>query len=1050
MTRRAVSGLIIVLFAMVVGHLAWHIWLGPAVVPTYYLEEESRALAGADPAERQLYLRRELFLTQRPLHAWIEVLGYDHIWLYVNGQLIDDQVHEGCILGIVADLTPRLRPGRNVLAIVAKQTIISQPPIAAVKGAYILADGEHPLGPDDVWRCSPIFERKAYWWFDKEFDDRHWPAARVTNCQLKAQVTSPPRIATTATFGRWITPVDQSQTSAGMRRDFEVPERPRAAWLRVTSACDYRLAVNGILLDQQEVELGNRFPSEPVQRAYDITRVIRAGRNSVSLVVAGNAGPPHLLAELEVEDGSGRLVQVGTDERWRCKVGSPGDWLEPEPETASGWVLCHVESGNLHSEPWVAHREFLELTLPAAVMARRIVLEIALITSIALGTLLICRWAAWLFAMGGEFGRDGFGPGVLSLSLVLPTVALALALLATYDPRVAAQDVYQGRWVLLAVAMVPLQWGLLALMIRRPTGDYRDARTRAGSAFRVGWMGLVLCALVATGFWLRVRNIANDALNPDELTVIRASHGVWERGMASFQIDKYLPTYYICGCELEYFGPAIGSKLFDDDRYALRVPTAFWGTLTIALVFLVGRRLFTPTVGLLAAAIYTFSPLCIQMSNFGRYPSLLQVMTLVLVYFFHRTLAGRGPIDRRALWLTAFAYLGCFLSWEAAALIAPGLILAALVQRRGRLATILGNPSVWAAMAVVLSVVLLQMGHANLLQTQYLMIGTGWGDVRPTPMWRYPYFNVLRYVLLSAWSQDTIFARAGLLVACLLAVRHPFRDNCRFLLLIFLTNCVVMSALMPISAPRYSYHLIPLILLLTCASLVAGLHALVRLARPANGTPVWRSYARTIGAITALTFVVVSNGLTLKLDNMKSFTIQSDEPGLFRYADLEGPVRYLHDHLQEGDVVIAIHPDIVNHIAEVGKQGTFPADWQCDYWLETTLQLPAIMNDQKIRPLHRWIGSVAIMNRDQLDAIFANHRRVWYLSIPRFHDITNATDVSLYMRQHMDVVYEDFATLVLLRDNTHRQAETRLRDEQALSDANATRLRAPFTGWMVH
>src|SRR5207249_3879909 len=133
-----------------------------------------------------------------------------------------------------------------------------------------------------------------------------------------------------------------------------------------------------------------------------------------------------------------------------------------------------------------------------------------------------------------------------------------------------------------------------------------------------------------------------------------------------------------------------------------------FSALATWLLFHVGRRLFATPVGLLAAAIYTFAPVCISMSNYGRYFSQLQLFVLLTVYFFWLTIHGTGPINRRALWLTTLSFLGLFLTWEASALIAPGMVAAALVHRRGHLRPILCTPAVWAAMIVVVLAVVLQ------------------------------------------------------------------------------------------------------------------------------------------------------------------------------------------------------------------------------------------------------------------------------------------------------------------------------------------------------
>jgi hypothetical protein len=49
----------------------------------------------------------------------------------------------------------------------------------------------------------------------------------------------------------------------------------------------------------------------------------------------------------------------------------------------------------------------------------------------------------------------------------------------------------------------------------------------------------------------------------------------------------------------------------------------------------------------------------------------------------------------------------------------------------------------------------------------------------------------------------------------------------------------------------------------------------------------------------------------------------------------------------------------------------------------------------------------------------------------------NDPEVASYLRQHMDVVYEDFSTEVLLRDSENRPASMRRANEEALRRARA-------------
>ena len=68
---------------------------------------------------------------------------------------------------------------------------------------------------------------------------------------------------------------------------------------------------------------------------------------------------------------------------------------------------------------------------------------------------------------------------------------------------------------------------------------------------------------------------------------------------------------------------------------------------------------------------------------------------------------------------------------------------------------------------------------------------------------------------------------------------------------------------------------------------------------------------------------------------------------------------------------------------------------------------------------------------DQVKRLFAEHERVWYFTSRHAQSRINESEVSRYLRQHMDVVYEDFATAVMLRDENHRPAPIRAEEDEA-------------------
>jgi 4-amino-4-deoxy-L-arabinose transferase-like glycosyltransferase len=1100
MLGRLVRFLLVLGFAVAVGHLVWQTYLGPAPVPKYLVGGEVEALYCPNPEAKQLYLRRELYLSRRPLHAWLQVLARDRVRIYVNGRLVIAKTMVGFDVATVVDPSPYLAVGRNIIAILTRQTSVRRPPVVSVTGGYTLEDGNYTLATDGLWRYREVFERKAHWWFETEFDDRHWDYAPRTTCYLRGNVgrptavsaallnpqtwapqgsptsEGPPAATITPNRAHWITPALEG-SSGTVRGELEVPARPRSAWLRVTATSSYRLAVNGMLLDEEEDQLNTTQPVPPVRRTYDLTSVVRRGRNVVTLALTGTTAVPHVQADLGVEDEAGQRHYLASDGRWTSRPGLPAEWLAETQADPGAWGPCREEPGYLGVMPWEPRRQVIDIVVPSAVRFARAGQQIGLVVAIGVATLLTC----WLVGLLLAWLSGGKGAaGVAYLALLPAALGIGAAVLATYDPRIARHEVYRGEWLLAAVLSVPVQWLVLALLARTrqgslagasgsdgpsqpeapqarsasegtphqpeaPAPDHKPeapargtdqpeapAKVAEGPTLATCLTGLALLALLAVGFWLRYRDLLTEPLQHDESNHYRMTRGLWKRGCPSFEIHPNLPDKFVETSTLFYITTALSSLVFDDVRLIVRVPALIWATATIVLLYLVGRDLFGRTVGLCAAALYTFAPLCIQMADFGRYLSQTQLLTLLTVYLFWRTIEGTGPINRRLLWLTGLVFLMTYLTWEATSLTAFGMILAVLIHRRGRLRSVLGDPTVWAAMLVVMMVCLIQYSYREMSLSRFLWYGAGGArDTRLMPMWRFPGYEPWYYVWNASWARDTFLPMLGLLGGALLAVRGSSRHAARFLLVIFLTTGVFMASLMSVKQWRYGYHLVPLLLLLASAALVAGVR---RLAVLYQGAPRgWRWYGAGVVGLAGLGVLALGSGMPLQLAEMAEYRIPPYlEPlGLdaLKFADHNAAVRFLRKNLQDGDVIMANRP----HLLDV-----LMVDRRTDYWPENSPLVPALLDDVRPVPLHYYNGALMVPNRKSFEDVFARHRRVWYVTAPDFHTYTNDAEMSDFLTQNMDVVYEDFLMVVMLRDANHRTSAMRRKNVSALGKARAT------------
>lgn len=175
-------------------------------------------------------------------------------------------------------------------------------------------------------------------------------------------------------------------------------------------------------------------------------------------------------------------------------------------------------------------------------------------------------------------------------------------------------------------------------------------------------------ALVLIGLWLRLRFIHTVNLYPDEFVTLLAVRMIGQKGWP--QMPSGL--FYDHGLLFSYLGSL--AALWGPDRLAVRYASLAAGLLAVGLVFFLGRRWFSPGVGLAAAAGLVIAPAAIHWSGRARMYGLLQLLVLLVLWLAYEGIA-RGDARRR--WLALLAYLGAVLTHFAAVALAPPLLVAA-------------------------------------------------------------------------------------------------------------------------------------------------------------------------------------------------------------------------------------------------------------------------------------------------------------------------------------------------------------------------------------
>lgn len=1016
--------------AWLIGHFGWRM-----AVPQSCHDHQisgTHALVGGKDEAAPVYFRRTFHASQAPRHAWLQVIGEDRLDVYVNGEWLGGGAQSGLPVATLLDITSSVTAGRNVIAIRTQNSTKGGTARVSVDGEVELSGERIALAGDEQWRTSQEWERDAAYWFETKFDDGHWQSARPIAKRMEYGVPMPPGSVKVGRRGGWVASQDGGRFA--MRREFELGA-PWDAWLRVTGACSYRLAVNGEVVDQQEENASPVSPAGAVERTYDLTPLMHRGRNVLALAVESETGAAKLLVDAQATDVGGGVQELHSDSAWMYSNDWPADWYAMRT-SATSWHSALASPGDQGANPAAVEREPVAIALSWG----RLLVDVS--GRVALAGIAACL-LCWLRAQigkrrapAGKVALDEASARRFDVACAPAALFLVAAWIISLDSRIAAQSVY--RWWALAGAMAV---GAGAMLAGKVAADRARRGFASESSNAPSWRleRVAVAAALVVGFGIRAWGIG-DPLSADEMSVFRASKGFIERGFPSVEVHPDMPIAYVATSELVYLPTALVALVSDDPNTVVRVPAALWGTATILLIWMAGRRLFGPGVGLTAMAVYALAPTCVQMSNFGRYFSQLQFFALLTVWQFHELVSRKEEIRGAKLWGTAASFVAMFLSWEASALLAPGMILAALLARRERLRSMVINPKVWLAVLMVGSVVVLQDGHRGIQQAQRLAYGTGASDVSITMMWRYPGFEPLYYIWQSSWTRDALLPMVGLAGAVLVATRHGWRRPTRTLLIVFGCTAMLQSMLLPVRAWRYSYHLTPLMILAASAAACAGARWLGRRSavRRSSATPAteraFGGFGNWVSAAWVVALVWLSSAFATRQDELTSFRVAGSGLADYKFPDMQSPSEFLRRELREGDVVLASGPHVVDEL--------LPR--KADYWPQTRLHLQAVLDDHRTLPLHRLAGTVMVPTLEELDGIFARHERIWFLSVPSFDAKLNHDSVTAYLRDRMSVVREDFSSQLLYFGDEHRPASQRLKDRAALTRA---RVYTPPAEW---
>jgi dolichyl-phosphate-mannose-protein mannosyltransferase len=1000
------AALVVAGWGFAASYFIWRAHFEPAR-RTYHLDWQSPWIAYAQGEPGATFFRRKLYVPSSVRHAWVQVAAVDSFELFVNANSVGASKRVGYAASGVYDITSRLRPGLNVVAVAADRASFPGPTQLAVEGAYIDWQGEvHAFGSDETWRASLLPERTAHGgarWTQASFDDVLWAPARVLGVPLRREDTKvnyPPILITQPSPARWSWGPTAEDAQSYVRCTFPASADVAESWVEVSAGDAHSIFVNGILVGRQDSWVGVSGVNEESSRRsvdiYNATRFVRPGNNVLAISATGAPASRRLLAAATLIARDFTVQRFATPSSCRAASNAVEGWTGRDFDDSSWTSLQPVGTTSTPAEVF-ARRRVLRPSLPDSYQIRMLVTRAFLIAG-----MLALAGAWWLGAAALTARRHGMplerALSIQRLPFLWGALLLGVMFLVAFDTRFSTYFAFKIRWVATSAAVVLLLQ--LALWLRQGHADVKDPARPAKSR---KWRAVPLAELVAIaaitigGLALRLEGAGREPLSGDEVTMAIVSQSIWSHGYPVRNISANLPPKFFTTSEIVPFPMALAIRLLGPTELGVRLAGVLFGVATIPLLYLAGRSLFEPRVGLLAAGLFAWLPFAIKMSHYARYPSQLAFFALLTGWLLCESL--RDGFDRRKYALGVAAAGLMYLSWEGAALMMPALLVGVLVLRR-RDVSWMRPAALWVGGAAFVLLVFVQISARIHFNEDWAGLGIGISQLVPTPLWRQPLFDPWVYVLklfgLENLQTTSLVAALGLVFAV--------RDRVlAYVYAVLLVTTVIMTLFLETQDSRHLYHMLPFLVL-------AGARAFWLLAEELGGGLDSRGRELAVQCGILIVFLLSANAYVLKLyglpgnHNVDDVRLEADRPA---GVSLAFPEAARDRPLQRA--VVSFQPHVAWFYLGRG-----------DYYSESQLQIPVAVASDSAEPVHRLTGSPLLYSLEDLRWVLTVDPNTVIVTPQRGAKLL-ARDVRRFLTEEMKVVYEDSRVRVYALTFTRRE-----------------------------
>ncbi len=176
----------------------------------------------------------------------------------------------------------------------------------------------------------------------------------------------------------------------------------------------------------------------------------------------------------------------------------------------------------------------------------------------------------------------------------------------------------------------------------------RSPEEKKAGLSQVSLITVTLIALLIIAASIRLIGIGKESIWLDEAITLRQAEQPMAITFYFVANDSHLPLYVT----LMHFWV----RLFGISAVAARMFSLIFGVGSVYLIFLLGKRLFSPRVGLIAAAFLAFAPQMVYYSQEARLYTLFLFLTMLSCYFYVQMLEQQSK-KNIALYTTATALL---------------------------------------------------------------------------------------------------------------------------------------------------------------------------------------------------------------------------------------------------------------------------------------------------------------------------------------------------------------------------------------------------------